>query len=81
MKEPGVSEYDGGGTQDNTLHPVLPGELYNASDELRLLSITGQTDDPNAAPDPYFWYGGVAPEVIVPQRKEPSPYDGIYGGY
>lgn len=57
------SEFEGGGVLDNTVFPSGDDAL-TASDKLRLMSITGQTETAKADPDPYFWYGGVAPEPV-----------------
>ena len=55
------SEFEGGGVMPNTVFPKGADALTN-SDRLRLMSLTGQETDPNAPVDPYFWYGGQAPE-------------------
>lgn len=52
----GRSEYGGGGVMPNTVYPKGT-EALTASDKLRLLSITGQTEDSRAKPDPGFWLG------------------------
>lgn len=51
------SEFEGGGVQRNTVFPKGPDALTSA-DKLRLQSITGQEEDPNAPPDPWHWTGG-----------------------
>jgi len=66
------SEYEGGGVQSNTIYPK-GADALTPEDKLRLLSITGQTEDPNATPDPGYWYGNDyfdpdAPEYIDPER-------------
>lgn len=68
------SEFGGNGVQDNTLYPKGADALTNG-DRLRLQSITGQEDDPTAAPDPYFWQGGVAPEDVEPGMTEQQVLD------
>ena len=50
------SEYEGGGVLPNTIYPK-GADALTPSDKLRLLSITGQTEDPMAQPDPGYWYG------------------------
>lgn len=52
----GHSEYDGGGVMPNTVHPK-GNDALTPSDKLRLMSITGQTEDSRAKVDPGFWYG------------------------
>lgn len=52
------SEYDGGGVLPNTIYPK-GADALTLADKLRLLSITGQMEDPLAPPDPYFWNGNV----------------------
>lgn len=61
MKE---SEYDGGGVMPNGIYPQEDGTALSARDQLRLLSLTGQTEDSHAPVDPYFWNGAVAPEPL-----------------
>ena len=51
------SEFEGGGLMPNTVFP-MGSEALTASDKLRLQSITGQEEDPNAPVDPWFWNGG-----------------------
>lgn len=63
------SEYGGRGVQANTLYPK-GADALTPSDRLRLQSITGQEDDPTAPPDPYFWYGNVAPEESEAGKTE-----------
>ena len=60
---PGRSEYEGGGVMPNTVFPKGTDALTPA-DKLRLQSITGQEVDSKAPPDPYFWWGNVAPDPI-----------------
>lgn len=61
------SEYEGGGILPNTIYPKGPDAL-TASDKLRLLSITGQTEDPLATPDPGYWEGN---RYFIPGAVEP----------
>ena len=68
------SEYEGRGTLNNTLFPKGLDAL-TVAERLRLQSITGQDDDPLAEPDPYFWNGGVAPEVDTPGPTEKQILD------
>jgi hypothetical protein len=72
------SEFEGGGVMRNTVFPKGTDAL-TASDKLRLQSITGQEEDSKAAPDPYFWQGGVKPEpvVVIDERellRDPDRY-------
>lgn len=61
------SEYDGGGVLPNTIYPK-GADALTASDKLRLLSITGQMEDPLASPDPGYWYGNeyFDPAAVTP---------------
>lgn len=61
------SEYEGGGLMPNTVFPKKSDSL-TPSDKLRLMSITGQTEDSRAPVDPYFWYGNEAPDPQEPVR-------------
>lgn len=70
------SEFEGGGVQENTIYPKSPDALQNG-DRLRLISITGQEADVTAPPDPYFWYGGVAPEEVIPGLTEQQVLDAV----
>lgn len=68
------TEYDGRGVQPNGIYPKGR-EALTPSDKLRLLSLTGQTEDPNASPDPGYWNGNdyFDPNYVVPpdpQRLE-----------
>lgn len=54
------SEFDGGGLMPNTIFPKGAEALSN-SDKLRLQSITGQEEDPRAAPNEFHWNGNVRP--------------------
>lgn len=62
------SEYDGNGPMPNTVYPKGPDAL-TASDKLRLQSITGQEEDPNAPVDPYFWAGGNRQDVAEYEKQ------------
>lgn len=55
------TEFEGGGVMPNTVFPKGTDAL-TASDQLRLMSITGQELDSRAPVDPYFWVGGVGPD-------------------
>ena len=68
------SEYEGRGVLRGTVFPNGP-EALTAGDKLRLQSITGQEQDPFAEPDPYFWYGGVAPEAVEAGQTEQQILD------
>lgn len=57
------SEFEGGGLMPNTIFPKGADALSN-SDKLRLQSITGQEDDPNAAPNEFHWNGNVRPNPM-----------------
>lgn len=59
----GHSEYEGGGVMPNTVFPH-DGEP-TPSEKLRLMSLTGQTDDTRAQLDPYFWQGEERPDPTV----------------
>lgn len=61
------SEYEGGGVLPNTIYPKGRDAL-TPSDKLRLLSITGQTEDPMAQPDPGYWQGN---EYFDPDAAAP----------
>ena len=50
------TEYGGGGVMPNTVFPKGTDAL-TAGERLRLMSITGQTDDSRAPVDPGFWQG------------------------
>src|SRR5690606_38852589 len=63
------SEYNGVGVQDNTVYDK-GADALTASDKLRLMSITGQTNNPRADPDPSFWYGNMPP---TRSRRRPRP--------
>jgi len=67
------SEFGGGGTMKNTLYPQPSVDDLDPSDLLRLISITGQEDTTNAEPDPYFWYGNVPPEPVIPTPRPRIP--------
>ena len=54
---PERSEYEGGGVMPNTVFPK-GNDALTASDQLRLDSITGQTEDSRAPVDPWHWQGG-----------------------
>lgn len=84
-----VSEYDGGGTMRNTVHPKGT-EAITASDALRLMSLTGQETDTKAPVDPLFWLGldnndprPAANEPLVPPTRVNDRYRetkrGTYG--
>lgn len=80
------SEYEGGGVMPNGIFPQLDGVELSASDQLMLLSSTGQTTDSHAAVDPFYWSGNSVPEPIQKVRRpkrmkqrdryreSPSPY-------
>jgi hypothetical protein len=61
------SEYEGGGVLPNTIYPK-GADALTPSDKLRLMSITGQTEDPLATPDPGYWNGN---EYFVPGETPP----------
>lgn len=68
------SEYEGRGTQENTIFPK-GAEALNSNDKLRLQSLTGQEQDSRAKPDPYHWYGNVVPEAPTPGPTEQEILD------
>ena len=68
------SEYEGRGVQENTLFPK-GADALTPDDKLRLQSLTGQEQDPRAQRDPYFWYGGIAPEAPQPGPTEQEILD------
>ena len=70
------SEFGGGGVLPNTLFPQVAGVAMTASDQLRLMSITGQETDTHATPDPYFWQGGIFPLPIVKKVVPAIPTEG-----
>ena len=55
------SEFGGAGVMPNTVYSK-GADALTAADKLRLQSLTGQEDDAHAPVDPFFWYGGVAPD-------------------
>jgi len=63
------SEFNGVGVQNNTVYDK-GADALTASDKLRLMSITGQTNNPRADPDPSFWYGNMPP---TRSRRRPRP--------
>jgi hypothetical protein len=63
------SEYEGGGVMPNGIFPQDDGVLLSASDQLMLLSSTGQTTDSHAPVDPYYWHGGMDPGPAPKQPK------------
>lgn len=68
------SEFGGKGVLDSTLYPKGQ-EALTPGDKLRLMSLTGQEEDPKAPLDPYFWNGNVAPEVPEPGITEEQILD------
>lgn len=58
------SEYDGGGLMPNGVYPK-GSDALTASDKLRLLSTTGQTEDSNAPIDPAYWNGATVPDPQI----------------
>lgn len=66
------SEYGGGGVLPNGVIPQEEGVIPNSTDQLLLLSSTGQTRNTHTPVDPYYWRGGVAPEPVEP--LEPTEF-------
>jgi hypothetical protein len=71
MVDRSPSEYDGGGVLPNTIHPK-GAEALTASDKLRLLSITGQMEDPLATPDPGYWNGNEYFDLNYVEPPDPA---------
>lgn len=63
------SEFDGGGVMPNTVYPK-GNDALTPSDKLRLLSMTGQTEDSRAPVDGYYWTGATAPDPALAKAVE-----------
>lgn len=72
MATTGESEYGGMGVMPNGIFPQEEGVILSSSDQLMLLSSTGQTENSHAPVDPYYWHGEVAPEEIRPGPRRGS---------
>lgn len=62
------SEYGGGGPMPNGIFPQEPDVILSASDQLMLMSSTGQTDDSHAPVNPYYWFGEDYRDPVTPTR-------------
>lgn len=65
----GFTEFGGGGVMPNTVFPK-GAEALTAEDQLRLDSLTGQTEDSQAPLDPWHWNGGTYDPQVIEDIKE-----------
>jgi len=72
MATTGESEYGGMGVMANGIFPQEDGVVLSSSDQLMLLSSTGQVENSHAPVDPYYWHGEVEPEPVPKGKRRGS---------